>query len=281
MKEFEKQYPYWRDEKLKNATTNIDDCFVEIKNPQKITKNERGKIIELCKNNNFVLIQILKQNDYAQNILSINKQLGLIENDKHLYIGNDNLANISVSKNKTQNEFIPYTDKKLNWHTDGYYNDCAHRVRSFTLFCNNPAKIGGKNHWLDIEILYILLRERSPDIIKYLSLIDAMTIPAHIKDNEILRAESTNAIFLIDKKTSSLYMRYTQRKKNIIFNPLSIESINELDEVLSINSPYHFSFKMESGQGIITNNVIHTRDSFENDVNNPRSMLRGRYFARI
>jgi len=277
---FEKNYPYWRDEKLKNFEANIDNYFVEIVDPQKLTDGEKNKIKSLCKNNNFALIQLKKYDDYSVNILSINKQLGLIENDKHLYIGDDNLARITKT-DKTQGEFIPYTDKKLNWHTDGYYNNYNHRIRSFSLFCSNPAKIGGANHWLDIDMLYILLRENNPDLVDLLSLKDAMTIPAHKKNNKILRAESKDAIFLIDEKTSSLYMRYTQRKNNIEFNQECLKAHDFLNKTLLQKTKYHFCVKMLEGQGIINNNVIHTRDSFENDKNSPRLMLRGRYFARV
>ena len=279
-KEFDKNYPYWRDEKLKNFQS-LDNCLVELKNTQELSLIEKNKIKELCKTNNFALIQTPKALKYDSMVLDFNTQLGLIQNDKHLFISSNDLAHITPVKNKQQGEFIPYTNKKINWHTDGYYNDLEHRVRSFTLFCAKPAKSGGVNNWLDIEMLYILFREKDEKLIKLLSLIDSMTIPAHTRDNKVLRVESKDAIFLTDNKTNSLYMRYTQRKKNIYFHNEVLEAVNLLDTILEGGSDYHHQHKMLEGQGIINNNVIHTRSSFVSYDKEPRVMLRGRYFVRV
>lgn len=274
-------YDVWRDAKIKNATTNINECFVEIRNPQFVTQNEIKHIQMLCKNNNFALIQTPQLTNYSQDILAINRQLGLVENDKHYLINNDSLARITKCDDKKNGEFIPYTDRKLNWHTDGYYNDAQHTIRSFSLFCVNQAHQGGENKWLDIEMLYILLREKNPQLTQLLSKSAAMTIPQHAQDGKVLRPESVGAIFFMDKQTDSLYMRYTQRKKNIIFDSEVLEAIEFLDETLATISPYHFEYKMQKNQGIINNNVIHTRNSFVNNEKNPRLMLRGRYFVRV
>jgi alpha-ketoglutarate-dependent taurine dioxygenase len=277
----EHNYPLWRDTKLQNVITDLNQYIVEIQDPIHLRTAEINKIKQLCNSNNFALIQIPKNNEYSDDVLAINTQLGLIDNDKHYFIHNDNLAHITKSNAKRQGEFIPYTDKKLNWHTDGYYNDEQHRIRSFSLFCANPAQQGGENRWLDVEMLYILLREKDPHLTQLLTLKDAMTIPAHIEDGKILRGESRGPIFFIDTHTQRLYMRYTQRKKNIAFNDEVLEAITFLDATLEETSAYHFEYKMSEGQGIINNNVIHTRNSFINDENNPRLMLRGRYFVRI
>lgn len=276
-----KDYNSWSDKKLQNYITNINQCFVEIDNPQQLSNAELSQIKLLCSLNNFALIQIKKSTNYVQDVLEINKQLGLITNDKHYFLGNNNLAKITKTDNKKQGEFIPYTDKSLNWHTDGYYNDETHRVRSFTLFCAYPAQHGGENQWLDIEMLYILLKEQDPDLTRLLSQKDAMTIPAHIVEGKIVRPESQGAIFFIDKATNSLYMRYTQRKKNIIFAEGVQEAINLLDNTLATASSYHCKYKMQEAQGIINNNVIHTRSAFTHNANTPRIMLRGRYFIRV
>ncbi len=93
------------------------------------------------------------------------------------------------------------------------------------------------------------------------------------------RKTATGAIFLIDKKTNCLYLRYSRRKKNIIFTKEVLPAINLLNNILD-NNKYSLNYKMQAGDGIICNNVIHNRTSFA-DINNKRLMLRGRYFSRI
>jgi hypothetical protein len=270
-------YKNWRDEKLNNYQ-NIDKCLVEINNPKSLLSSEKEKIKQLCKTNNFALIKLAKSDDYFDKVLSINKSLGLLENDKHFFL-DEALAKITP-KDKKQGEFIPYTTRKLGWHTDGYYNSYENRIRSFTLFCENPAISGGVNQWLDIEMLYITLREKNPELTKLLTQKNAMTIPAHIENDRVIREKSTDSIFLIDELSGSLFMRYTQRKTNIEFADGLSEAINFLNENIANNS-YTHTHLMQKGEGIINNNVIHNRTNFENDENNPRVMLRGRYFVRI
>jgi alpha-ketoglutarate-dependent taurine dioxygenase len=63
-------------------------------------------------------------------------------------------------------EFIPYTDKPIRWHTDGYYNIPERTVRGMVLHCVQSAASGGENQLLDHEIAYILLRDENPDFIR-------------------------------------------------------------------------------------------------------------------
>ena len=68
----------------------------------------------------------------------------------------NNISNITDNSNKTRKkikgEYIPYTNKKLNWHTDGYYYPINLSVKSFLLHCENQAASGGKNQLIDHEV---------------------------------------------------------------------------------------------------------------------------------
>ncbi|WP_369176904.1 TauD/TfdA family dioxygenase [Candidatus Thiodubiliella endoseptemdiera] len=272
-------YQFWRDEKLAKAASKLDPCIVDIHNPLTLTTAEKSKIQSLCQQNNFALIQTQTQADYSHAIVHLNQQLGLKAYDRHLFVNNDTLAHITPTSNPQQGEFIPYTNKAIGWHTDGYYNPPEQRIRSFSLFCVNPASSGGENSWLDNEILYILLRQQSPEAAALLTRTNAMTIPAHSEKGKILRPESTGAIFMQDNKR--LYLRYTQRKKNVQFADEVRAAVALLDEILAQGSPYHFQHLITQNQGIICNNVIHKRSGFVDDERSPRLLLRGRYFERI
>ncbi|MBE8190505.1 MAG: TauD/TfdA family dioxygenase, partial [Candidatus Thioglobus sp.] len=268
------------------AAGKLSDCIVEIQNPLLLSSAEKNQIFALCKNANFALFQIQPMGEiaeYERAVVSINTQLGLLDFDKHLYAKSQGLAHITQAGSGNQAKFIPYTNKNLGWHTDGYYNSAQNRIRAFSLFCVNPAKTGGENQWIDAQMVYLLLHEKNPDITKALTHPEALKIPEHKVNSEVRREASTGAIFFIDEKTNQLSMRYTQRKKNIeLLNSAEIiQAVAHLDELLNSKTDYHFSHLMPAGQGILCNNILHKRSSFTDDKSRPRLLLRGRYFNRI
>jgi hypothetical protein len=132
-------------------------------------------------------------------------------------------------------------------------------------------------------MIYLLLREDNPDVVKALIHPEAMSIPEHRVDGEVRRKTSTGPIFFIDELSKKLSLRYTQRKKNIEFlDSLEIkQAVEHLDVLLSTTTDYHFKRLMQTGQGMLCNNVLHKRNAFTDDKDNPRLLLRGRYFNRI
>ncbi len=276
-------YLHWRDEKLASAITNIKDCLVEINNPLQLTTAERSHIRQLADSNNFALFEIQTPQNYIDTIIRINQQFGLIDHDQHLYAKNHGLSEISISNHKNQSEFIPYTDKAIGWHTDGYYNAVENRIRAFSLFCVRPAANGGENQWIDPQMAYLLLKEQNSEVTDALSHPQAMSIPEHVVDGMVRRKKSTGPVFFHDQKSGELYMRYTQRKKNIEFyNSNEIkQAVEALDQFLASNTDHHFTYTMNANQGMLCNNILHKRMKFTDDANNPRVLLRGRYFNRI
>ena len=276
-------YQFWRDEKLAKAVTQIEDCLIEINNPKQLTQAEKKQIVNLCEHNNFALFQTQQLQDYEKDLVSFNQQFGLDDFDAHLYVENQGLAHITQSEAEHQAEFIPYTNRAIGWHTDGYYNAIENRVRAFSLYCVNPASSGGGNNWIDHQMIYLLLREQNPEVAKALTHAKAMSIPAHIVDGEVRRETSVGPIYFIDEQTNQLSMRYTQRKKSIEFyNSDEIkQAVEILDQLLSSNTEYHFSHTMSANQGLICNNILHSRSSFTDEAGSVRLMLRGRYFNKI
>jgi len=276
-------YQFWRDEKLANAQTNIEHCLVEVGNPNQLLKSEKDQISHLCRVNNFALFSTPVQQDYELSIVSFNQQFGLESYDQHLHVKNQGLAHITQSVDQNQAEFIPYTNRAIGWHTDGYYNSVEDRIRAFSLFCVNPAQQGGENQWIDQQMAYLLLREENPDVTAALTHSQAMTIPAHMVDGQTRRKSSIGPIFFTDEATSELYMRYTQRKKNVAFYDSAEikQAVELLDKLLASNTPYHFKHTMHANQGLLCNNILHKRSTFTDQAKSPRLMLRGRYFNRV
>ena len=276
-------YKRWRDDKFANALTELDDYKVEIRDPFKLSQAEKDKIHTLCLCANFVIFKIQPHDSYESAVISINTQLGLTNLDAHLFVKNQGLTHITQSTDKNQREFIPYTNKNLAWHTDGYYNPIEQRIRAFSLFCVRPALTGGVNEWIDPQMVYLLLREDNPDIAKALTHPRAMCIPEHKIYEKVRRVASVGPIFFIDNLSRTLSMRYTQRKKNISFldSTETKQAVKHLDALLNTQTHYHFKHLLRTGEGLLCNNVVHKRSAFSDDKDSPRLLLRGRYFNRI
>ncbi len=288
------KYCKWRDAVLNNTIDDINNCVVEVNNPLQLSLAEKSQLINNCKKYNFSLFYLVNNNNYHNNlsmpisdnnaitsiIVKFNSQLGLDKYDNNLYAKSNGLSHITETTHKKQQEFIPYTDKAMSWHTDGYYNNDNEYVRAFNLYCVQSAENGGENSWINHEIVYILLREKSPKLAQTLANNYAFAIPEHKVGNTIKRAEFNGGVFSIDKITGKLIMRYTQRKKNIIWNDEAVYAKNTLDDILKTNSSSIFTHKIQTGQGLVCNNILHKRKAFTNTYNK-RLMLRGRYFQRV
>ena len=225
----------------------------------------------------------IKSEDSIDAILSIADSFGLKRINKNYLANNNSISKITCSDEVTKKNYIPYTNKAINWHTDGYYNDVKNQIKAVILHCVKTAETGGENKLLDPEILYIMLRDKNPDYIKALMSDNAILIPARLdKNNNIAREEIKGAIFSIDEN-NKLYMRFTIRKKNIAFKDSSLinEALGYLNNILNSKSDYIFKLELEPGMGLICNNVLHTRSAFIDSYDNTRLYYRARYLDRI
>ena len=60
-------------------------------------------------------------------------------------------------------------------------------------------------------------------------------------------------------------------------------AVNAIDDFLASDSPWILRHRMEPGQGLICNNILHNRTSFNDDENGEpqRLIYRGRYYDRL
>jgi hypothetical protein len=137
---------------------------------------------------------------------------------------------------------------------------------------------------MDHEMLYLLLRDENPLYIKALMQTDVMTIPANIENGVEIRPEQTGPVFSIDELTGHLHMRYTARTRSIEWkqDPVTLAAVEAMEEILASDSPYIFRHRLSAGQGLICNNILHTRTAFE-DVEGceGRLVFRARYYDRL
>lgn len=274
-------YQGWREHKLACAITDTDQLIVEIYDPCQLTVTEKAALLSRCRRSNMVVYASNKRID-EQGLQRLGKQLGLTRLDANWLAGEQGITRIAVCNDDGQRQaYIPYTDRAIRWHTDGYYNPPERQIRAMVLHCVQNAGRGGDNRVMDHEIAYLMLRDLNPDHIRALSAPDAMTIPARADEHGVARAAQTGPVFSIVQDT--LHMRYTARTRSIEWkqDEATRAAVAALEQVLASASPHIHQLQLEPGMGLLCNNVLHDRAAFTDDANQPRLLYRARYLDRL
>lgn len=275
-------YAIWRRAKLNALPNQVEALKVVIQNPYSLNEDEIAAITQRCAVFGVAIYQLHEppQNDKSW-VHQFGRQLGLVSLDSNLRSDEDSVSSLQV-RPQQGNQYIPYTNKPLSWHTDGYYNTADQQIRTIIMHCASPAAQGGVNRLLDHELLYIYLRDESPAWIEALMHPQAMTIPSNIEEGVEIRGARTGPVFSVDKATGSLHMRYSARKRNIEWRDdlLTRQAVERINGWLADENAT-LQHRLEAGQGIICNNILHNRSGFEDSESQQRLMYRARYFDRI
>ena len=275
-------YQTWREHKLTTQPAALDDLIVEINDPQHLHKSEQDALLERCRNCNMAIyISRSGQDSNKDLIVGLGQQLGLERLDHNKGADEDAVTSLTVQEDAVHRGYIPYSNRPIAWHTDGYYNRPDRQIHGLLLHCVQPAADGGDNDLMDHEIAYIRLRDLGADYIRALMHPQAMTIPANKRGDVELRPDQPGPVFSVHPD-GHLHMRYTDRKRNIIWrdDPLTLEAVDRLKQILHADDPDHYRGKLQAGWGLVCNNVLHTRTGF-NDNTAPRLLYRARYYDRI
>ena len=281
----EKGYLVWRHNKLANYPASLNSLTVNI-DTLLPTPEQCAAISAACKKSNIAIYRLQNpaHGDKAF-VHALGEQLGLSRLDGNLCADSDSVTSLQVMETGRQAGYIPYSNRPLSWHTDGYYNVPEQRIRAMLLHCVRDAQSGGDNMLLDHEMAYLQLRDLNPDFIQALMREDAMTIPPNIEGDTVIRDTSSGPVFSIDPQTGQLHMRYSARARNVIWRDDAVThaATAALTELLSDKNPYVIKYRLQPGEGIICNNVLHGRSGFEDDPapGKNRLLFRARYFDRI
>lgn len=277
-------YQRWRDQKLQGYPTTLGELLVEINDPRTLTDSEFAALQQRCRKTNMALYASKTGTDPDPEIpLSMGRRFGLQSINKNWLADETGLTSLTVRNEGVRQNYIPYTNRAINWHTDGYYNAANRQIHALNLHVVMQAASGGENQLMDHEIAYILLREKNPDYIRALMGPKAMTIPARIDEGgTVARPEEPGPVFVI-MPSGDLHMRYTIRVNNVMWadDPLSREALAYLQDILNNPSPYIYRGRLESGMGLVSNNVLHDRAAFTDDATHKRHYYRARYFDRL
>lgn len=276
-------YVRWRESKLTTMPTGVSDLMVEVADIAALTASEHAALLGRLRRCNMAVYQekpISGRDDKAA-IRALGRAFGLDRLDCNALADEDGLTPLTVHRDGIRARYIPYTEHPIAWHTDGYYNPPERTVRALLLHCATPAAEGGANRFMDHEALYIQLRDENPGHIAALMRADAMTIPGN--DEEGLRRPATvGPVFFIDA-TGKLRMRYTARTRNVEWSDDDNvrAAAAAITRLLKQPGRHQFEHRLTAGQGLICNNVLHTRERFIDDRDRPRLLFRARYHDEI
>lgn len=276
-------YEKWRDNKLKDYPQSLADLVVDINDPRTLSQAEHKALLDVCRKTNMVIYAGKTGTDPDPEIpLSMGRHFGVESLDNNWLADDSGLTSLTVAEDGIRQRYIPYTNQAINWHTDGYYNSRKNQIHALLLHVVQRAAQGGENALMDHEIAYILLREKNPDYIRALMGPKVMTIPSRIEDGKVARAEESGSVFSITEQ-GELHMRYTIRVNNVIWSDDAItkEALEYLNLMFNSDSPYIFRGLLESGMGLISNNVLHDRAAFTDSEKYKRHFYRARYFNRL
>lgn len=282
----ETAYQQWRVQKLASQPGSAAELLIEVDDPRALSESELDLMHSRLNSSNMLIYKSklgsLEDKDIPR---KLGQQLGLVNLDPNMLADDDGITSLTVVEGKNKRGYIPYSDKRLLWHTDGYYNAPEQQIHAIILHCVRPALEGGENALMDQEMAYLRLRDENPDYIKALMHPEAMTIPANIESGVETRPAQTGPVFSLDPETNRLHMRYTARTRSIVWrdDEMTRKALLFLENLLEDDSPDVFRYRLGPGEGVLCNNVLHNRTAFkQGDTRAEQRLLyRARYYARI
>ena len=276
-------YAAWRERKLGQAPRSADELIVEVRDPRTLSQIEHDALLACVRRCNMAIYASSRVEADSDIPRQLGRQFGLEHLDANWLADEDGISEIQVNNGEPRQSFIPYTNRPIKWHTDGYYNPPERTIRGMVLHCVRNAQQGGDNRLLDHELAYLLLRDENPEHIQALMQPDVMTIPERVDETDGVRVEQSGPVFSLDKTTGSLHMRYTARTRSIIWkdDDATRAAVAALEKLLATDSPYVLHARLEPGMGLLCNNVLHDRAAFTDDSIAPRLLYRARYQDRI
>jgi hypothetical protein len=282
--ENEQAYQAWRALKLvRRVQVNPARVFA-LDSEGRLPRSACDALQEQLEAFNFVLFKANPNEFDKQAFVELNRQFGLCDPDSNLGADADQVTALRVvADSDARAQYIPYTNRAMNWHTDGYYNPPERRINAFALYCVSPAQRGGGNYLFDHEMMYLLIRDQSPDLLEALMQDDLMQIPANLQGKDVIRRAESGPVFSLQSDSVALNMRYTSRPHNIVWktDQRSRRALNLVREIL-LDGAELIDITLQAGQGMVCNNILHGRHAFHDAAPySERLVLRARYHEPI
>ena len=286
MQHSEAAYVKWRDARLAALPPRDGVLRIDIEDPAHLTERERHALLNDCRKRNFALFRLVSPPAHPERqLVELGRQLGLTRLDQNLCAEDNGLSALTVDNDGKVKRYIPYTNRPLSWHTDGYYNPPEKQIRAWLLYCAQDAAEGGENAVLNHEIAYIRLRDHDPALAEALTREGVFTVPANNDQGTALRGAQSGPVFSWINGNSQLHMRYSARQRHIEWQQTDAVQAAAafLLSLFSIGDDHIFEYRLQPGEGLISNNALHRRTGFTDDPATGRKRLvyRARYYDRI
>jgi hypothetical protein len=298
-------YRAWRDWKLAHRARSLADLLVDLDDPRRLRPDERQQLTERIARHGVAVYRSPHLGEDPDLPRALGAQLGLVRLDANWLADEDGLSRITVARGPgtageadeageaagaaapgprdgARGDFIPYTDRAIGWHTDGYYHPQARRILGMILHCVRPARAGGETSLVDHALVYIALRDRAPELVRALMHPQAMTIPARADEAGVARAAQSGPVFAV-VDGGHLHMRYTARTRSIAWrdDAATRAAADAIAALLAGEFAGLLRFTMAPGMGLVGHNVLHARSAFADDAAAPRLLYRARYLDRV
>ena len=215
-------------------------------------------------------------------LLQLAGALGLRTLDTTVTATSGQLTTIGVNQRGDKASYVPYSERALGWHTDGYYNAATAAVRSFLLHCVCPAASGGLNQFVDPRRVLARIAAEEPQLLDVLAQKDCLTIPANVRAGREVRAAITTAVFARSSE-GQLMTRYTERSRHVNWSHAAESSgaVTTMRSAIRAEARALPSIKLEANCGVLSMNALHCRTAFSDAHAAPRTILRGRFAEAI
>lgn len=292
----EAAYRHWREQKLRHRAREAQELLVELRDPRQLSPAERSQLLQRIARHGVAIYRSPRVEDDPALPRALGAQLGLVRLDANWLADEDGLSRIAVAAGDAagagggRGEFIPYTDRAIGWHTDGYYHPEARRILAMILHCVRPAAAGGETTLLDHELVYIALRDESPALVRALMHPQAMTIPAREDEGGVARPAQAGPVFSVvggGPGGPHLHMRYTARMRSIEWrdDALTRAAVAALVRMMDSGPEGRLAgvlrLTLQPGMGLVGHNVLHARSAFRDDPRTPRLLYRARYLDSV
>lgn len=277
-------YRRWRQDKIISHPRSVHDLVVDVADPRALSEVELEALMQRCDTANMAIYRSALCAADKNIPRQLGRQLGLHRIDANWLADHDGISQVAVIPHEDgRAAYIPYTDRAIKWHTDGYYHSASRRIHAMILHCVRAAGEGGENAVMDPEMAYIAMRDANPDWVRALMAPDAMTIPERLDDDGVARVAQTGPVFSVGEDSGQLHMRYTARTRSVVWkdDAHTRAAVEFLTQLLGGDGPHKFRFRLEPGMGLVCNNVLHDRSGFVDDLGQPRLLYRARYLDRI
>jgi len=277
-------YLRWRGWKLGSHPKRIEDLIVDIADPCALSAAECDALRDRIARANFAVYRSSVLDADPNLARALGARLGMRRLDANWLADEDGISRIEISaKSDGRGGFIPYTNRPIGWHTDGYYHPPQRCIHAMILHCVRPARQGGVNSLLDHEMAYIALRDAGKHHVRALMQPDAFVIPARTDEDGVARPAQGGPVLSVDATGGSLHLRYTARQRSIEWKRDAATSAArlQLEHLLAGATPWIFRVRLQAGMGIVGHNILHERTGFDDDPQQPRLLYRARYLDRV